>query len=166
MNLLITNVTIVTNDEQDRVILAGAAVIHDTRIVAVSPAAAIRDRYSAQDGYQVIDGGGRILMPGFVNVHMHFYGTYARGLALPVQPQNFHEILQLLWWALDKVLDSEAVYYSALLPAVLGVRHGVTAFIDHHASPYALEGSLDRIEEALAQVGVRGLLCYEVSDRD
>src|SRR5690606_18258548 len=116
--------------------------------------------------YQVIDGGGRILMPGFVNVHMHFYGTYARGLALSVQPQNFHEILQHLWWALDKVLDSQAVYYSALLPAILGVRHGVTAFIDHHASPYALEGSLDRIEEALAQVGVRGLLCYEVSDRD
>ena len=60
--------------------------------------------------------GGRLLMPGFVNTHMHFYGTYARGLALPRTPHNFHEILQYLWWALDKVLDLDAVFYSALRP--------------------------------------------------
>jgi putative selenium metabolism protein SsnA len=58
------------------------------------------------------------------------------------------------------------VYYSTLLPAILGVKHGVTAYIDHHASPNAIAGSLDKIEQALAQLGVRGLLCYEVSDRD
>ncbi len=105
-------------------------------------------------------------MPGFTNAHMHFYGLYARGITLKRTPHNFHEILQYLWWALDKVLDADAVYYSALIPAIASIRHGVTSVIDHHASPNAVAGSLDHIETALTQVGLRGLLCYEVSDRD
>jgi putative selenium metabolism protein SsnA len=113
-----------------------------------------------------LDGQRRLLMPGFTNAHMHFYGTYARGLALSRPMHNFHEILQHLWWALDKVLDLDAVYYSAALPAMLSVKHGVTSIIDHHASPNAIDGSLDRIQEALQLVGMRGILCYEVSDRD
>lgn len=167
MNLLIDNVTIFTNDEGNRVIggaaARGAVAIEGTTIRAVGESEDLRQQYP---DYQTLDGQGRLLMPGLVNAHMHFYGTYARGLALPRQAQNFGQILDWLWWTLDKALDLDGVYYSALLPAILGVKHGVTTFIDHHASPYALEGSLDKIEEALALVGARGLLCYEVSDRD
>lgn len=163
MALLIHNVTIFTNDDDNRVIDDGAIVIEDNAIRAVGSYAQLRAEY---DQIEKLDGKGRLLMPGLVNAHMHFYGTYARGLALPRQPQNFGEILDWLWWTLDKALDLDGVYYSTLLPAILGVRHGVTAFIDHHASPNAVEGSLDKIEEALALVGARGLLCYEVSDRD
>ena len=165
MNLLLTNVAIFTNDDQDQVLHDHAVAIEGSQIKAVGPEATLRAEV-AGDGYAELDGGGRLLMPGFVNAHMHFYGTYARGLALPRQPRNFAQILDWLWWTLDKALDLDAVYYSTLLPAVTAVRSGVTAVIDHHASPNAVEGSLDRIEDALRALGLRGLLCYEVSDRD
>ncbi|NOX37910.1 MAG: putative aminohydrolase SsnA [Calditrichaeota bacterium] len=163
MSLLITNVEIFVNDEQNRVIRNGAVAIQGNRIVAVGSELQLREAYA---DLPVLDGGGRLLMPGWVNVHMHFYSTFARGLALPETPRNFAEILKFLWWRLDRSLDPEAVYFSALLPAIGAAKAGVTAFIDHHASPHAVDGSLDRIEAALAQVGLRGILCYEVSDRD
>lgn len=163
MHTLISNVTIVTNDAGNRVLTDCAVAIDGAYIRDVGPAAELAARYP---DYDRLDGSGRVLMPGFVNVHMHFYGTYARGLALKSTPHNFGEILQQLWWALDKVLDEDAIYYSTLLPAMLAAKKGVTSVIDHHASPNAVAGSLDRIEEALALVGLRGLLCYEVSDRD
>ena len=163
MDQLIHNVIIFMNDEQNQVLYDQAVAIEGTTIRAVGPYRQLRDPYSH---LQEFDGEGRLLMPGLINAHMHFYGTYARGLALPRQPQDFGQILKWLWWTLDKALDLDGVYYSALLPAILAVKHGVTAVIDHHASPYAVEGSLDKIEEALRQVGMRGLLCYEVSDRD
>jgi len=163
MKLLLTNVAIFTNDDQDRVLHDHAVAIEGSRIQAVGPEATLKEEAA---GYEELDGGGRLLMPGLVNAHMHFYGTYARGLALPRQPRNFAQILDWLWWTLDKALDLDAVYYSALLPAITAVRSGVTAVIDHHASPNAVEGSLDKIEDALRAVGLRGLLCYEVSDRD
>lgn len=163
MGLLIHNVTIFTNDGDNRVIADGAVAVDGARIVAVGTGAELAGQYG---DFERLDGNGRLLMPGLTNAHMHFYGMYARGMSLRQTPYNFHEILQYLWWALDKVLDDEAVYYSALIPAITAVRHGVTSMIDHHASPNACMGSLDRIEEALTQVGVRGLLCYETSDRD
>jgi len=163
MNLLIHNVTVLTNDEQNRVIEHGAVALEGTTIRATGAYSDLRQTYG---GFRELDGEGRLLMPGLINAHMHFYGTYARGLALPRQPKDFGEILNWLWWTLDKALDLDGVYYSALLPALMGVKHGVTSVIDHHASPHAVEGSLDKIEEALTLAGVRGLLCYEVSDRD
>lgn len=163
MSILIHNVTIFTNDENNTVLQDHAVHIEGTRITAVAPTAELA---AAHGDSEMMDGRGRLLMPGFTNAHMHFYGMYARGMSLNQTPHNFHEILQYLWWALDKVLDAEAVYYSALIPAMTAVRHGVTSVIDHHASPYACAGSLDQIETALARVGLRGLLCYEVSDRD
>jgi putative selenium metabolism protein SsnA len=163
MNLLLTNITIFTNDEQNQVLREHAVAVAGSRIEAVGPWAELAEAYAS---FKQVDGGGRLLMPGLVNAHMHFYGTFARGLALPRQPRDFGEILAWLWWTLDKALDLNAVYYSTLLPAILAVKSGVTAVVDHHASPNAVMGSLDKIEEALSLVGLRGLLCYEVSDRD
>lgn len=163
MNLLIHSVTIFTNDGQNSLLWNNAVAIEGSRIKEVGEEADLQKKYT---GYQQIDGQGRLLMPGLINVHMHFYSTFARGLALPSQPKNFHEILKMLWWKLDSSLDSEAVYYSALIPAITAIKKGVTSIIDHHASPNAVDGSLDRIEDALSQVGLRGVLCYEVSDRN
>lgn len=163
MNTLITNTQIITQATPNRVLTGQAVAIEGAWIKAVGPEAVLRQQYA---NYNILDGRGRVLMPGFVNAHMHFYGLYARGLALNRRMNNFHEILQYLWWALDKTLDEDAVYYSAILPAILSVKHGVTTVIDHHASPNAVEGSLDQIERAMRQVGLRGILCYEVSDRD
>ncbi len=163
MNLLIHNVLIFTNDDQNRILHSHAVAIEGARIHEVGPEVEMKEKYPH---LQKLDGGGRLLTPGLINAHMHFYGTFARGLALKQSPKNFHEILKYLWWKLDSSLDDEAVYYSGLVPAISAVKHGVTAVIDHHASPNAVAGSLDRIEEALSLVGLRGVLCYEVSDRD
>ena len=163
MGLLIYNVTVVTNNDTNRIINNGAVAIEGSRIVAVGSETGLKTQYA---NFETMDGEGRVLMAGFTNAHMHFYGTFARGLALSKPMYNFHDILQHLWWSLDKVLDLDAVYYSTLLPAITSVKKGVTSVIDHHASPHAVDGSLDRIQDALAQIGMRGILCYEVSDRD
>jgi putative selenium metabolism protein SsnA len=106
-------------------------------------------------------------MPGFINAHMHYYSTFARGINLGGKPATtFGEVLSGLWWRLDKQLTLEDVYYSCIGPMIDEVRSGVTSVIDHHASPFAVEGSLFKIAEAAKQFGIRSNLCYETSDRD
>ncbi|RMG68502.1 MAG: putative aminohydrolase SsnA, partial [Calditrichaeota bacterium] len=162
MGLLIHNVNLFLNDGPLTTSSGLAVAVEGHEIQEVGSEAALKARYPR---YRWLDGGGRLLMPGLINVHMHFYSTFARGLQLPHTPRNFAEVLQMLWWKLDASLDLEAVYYSTLLPALVAVRSGVTAVIDHHASYGAIEGSLEAVEQALEQVGLRGLLCFEVSDR-
>jgi putative selenium metabolism protein SsnA len=94
------------------------------------------------------------------------YSALASGMAYPKDsPKNFLEILQKIWWKLDRALDEESIYYSALIGAIDAVRFGTTTLIDHHASPKAINGSLDIIKEALEEIGMRGVFCYEVTDR-
>jgi putative selenium metabolism protein SsnA len=110
---------------------------------------------------------GRLVLPGLVNAHTHLYSALARGMPGPKEPpKNFFEILQKIWWKLDCALDEESIYYSALIGAIEAVKAGTTTLIDHHASPSCISGSLEIIREALQQVGVRGVLCYEVTDRN
>lgn len=117
-------------------------------------------------GEEVHDLFGRIVMPGLVNSHTHLYSALARGMSYPEEPpQNFLEILQKIWWKLDRALDEDSIYYSALVGAIDAVRCGTTTLIDHHASPKSITGSLDIIKEAMWEVGLRGVLCYEVTDR-
>ena len=119
-----------------------------------------------QKGEEVHDMSGRIIMPGLVNAHTHLYSALARGMTEPKEPpQNFLEILQKIWWKLDRALDEDAIYYSALVGAIDAVRCGTTTLVDHHASPKSIIGSLDIIKEAMWEVGLRGVLCYEVTDR-
>ena len=105
--------------------------------------------------------------PGLVNAHHHLYSTLARGMpAPPTTPTNFVEILEQVWWRLDRALDLELIRWSALLGAVEALEHGTTAIVDHHSSPNAIEGSLGVIAAACAEVGVRVSCCYEVTDRN
>jgi putative selenium metabolism protein SsnA len=113
-----------------------------------------------------IDVSGCVVVPGFVCAHHHLYSTLARGMPGPADaPRNFLEILERVWWRLDRALDLETIHLSALAGAVLAARCGTTAIIDHHASPQAIDSSLDAIADAVEQAGVRAVLCYEVSDR-
>jgi putative selenium metabolism protein SsnA len=106
-------------------------------------------------------------MPGNICAHTHFYGAFARGLGIPgAAPANFPQILEKLWWRLDKALLWEDVRSSAEVCLVDAIRHGTTTLIDHHASPNAIDGSLDVIAEAVTAAGLRASLCYEVTDRD
>lgn len=116
---------------------------------------------------QIENFSGRCVLPGLVNAHTHLYSTLARGMPWPQNaPKNFLEILQKIWWQLDCALDEESIYYSALIGALEAVKAGTTTLIDHHASPNYISGSLQIIRAALEQVGVRGVLCYEVTDRN
>ncbi len=105
--------------------------------------------------------------PGLVCAHHHLYSALARGMpAPPRSPSSFTEILENVWWRLDRALDLEMVRWSAMLGALEALECGTTAIIDHHSSPNAIEGSLDVIAEACAEVGVRVSCCYEVTDRN
>src|SRR5680860_637839 len=94
--------------------------------------------------------------PGMVCAHHHLYSALARGMpAPPKQPTRFGEILEQVWWRLDTALDLDMIRASALLGATEALMSGTTAIVDHHESPNAIEGSLDVIAEACAEVGVR-----------
>lgn len=114
-----------------------------------------------------LDAQGQYIMPGNICAHTHFYGAFSRGLGIPGDPAaTFTQILDRLWWNLDKALDEDGVRYSALVCLGDAIKHGTTTLIDHHASPNAIDGSLDIIADAVNQSGLRAALCYEVTDRD
>jgi len=114
----------------------------------------------------VEDFGGRVLLPGQVCAHTHAYSALSRGMPGPrVAPRSFPDMLRKIWWTLDETLDDEAIHYSALVAALDAVRCGTTTLVDHHASPNSIIGSLDIIRGAFSAVGLRGVLCYEVTDR-
>lgn len=116
---------------------------------------------------RIIDCTGKFITKSFANGHHHVYSALARGMPPPKKnPENFLEILQYIWWNLDKALDMEMIRANALVTAMACAKNGVTFVIDHHASPNAVSGSLETIVQAFDEVGVGHLLCYEISDRD
>lgn len=161
--LLIGNGRLITRDLDNPYLEDGGVLIKDNKIVAVGKTDKIKKEYPEAS---FMDAKGRLIMPGLINAHQHFYSTLMRGLANDSPPaKNFVEILEGTWWRLDQALDMEDVYYSAAIPLIEGIKNGVTTVFDHHASPNALEGSLAMIEQAGKDTGVRLSTCYEVSDR-
>ncbi|MGH2554606.1 MAG: amidohydrolase family protein [Actinomycetota bacterium] len=114
-----------------------------------------------------IDCSGCLIIPGNVCAHHHLYSSLARGMPYSLEtPENFLQILQRVWWRLDRALDGDGVWWSAWVGGVDALLAGTTTVIDHHASPNAIEGSLDQVAASLGGLGVRAVLCYEVTDRD
>lgn len=162
--MLLTNALLATFGEKNELIKDAALYIQDDRIAEIGGTTNMIQKYPDEE---VLDARGQLVMPGNICAHTHFYGAFARGLAIPGDPpRDFPEILGRLWWPLDIALRHLDVRYSALVSLVDAVRHGTTTLIDHHASPNAIHGSLDQVADAVEQVGVRVCLCYEVSDRD
>lgn len=117
---------------------------------------------------QVFDCADALVAPGFVCGHTHLYSVLSRGMPAtdPVPPSHFREILEKVWWKLDRALDEPSMRASARIGMIEAIRAGTTGLIDHHASPMWVDGSLDLLAEQCEAIGVRGLLCYETSDRD
>jgi putative selenium metabolism protein SsnA len=120
-----------------------------------------------QQDEEVLGLGGMLVLPGLVNAHTHLYSALARGMPAPAStPRNFVEVLERVWWKLDRALDEEAVYLSALVGGIEAALSGTTFLIDHHSSPSFITGSLRCVKRALEEVGLRSVLCYEVTDRN
>jgi len=162
--MLIVNGKLVTWGRANQILEGQAVYVKDGKIAEIGPEASLKEKYP--DAEQV-DAGGQYVMPGNICAHTHFYGAYARGMGIPgPAPKDFPEILDKLWWPLDKALDEDSVRASALVHLVDAVKHGTTTLIDHHASPNFIDGSLDVIADAVDKSGLRAALCYEVTDRD
>jgi putative selenium metabolism protein SsnA len=115
----------------------------------------------------VIDARGRFVMPGNVCSHNHFYSALARGIIARIPPSpDFVSVLQNLWWRLDLALDGSSLFASGMVGALDAIRAGTTAVVDHNASPSYIEGSLSQLQRAFGHCGLRGILCYEVTDRN
>jgi len=118
------------------------------------------------ENYEIIDCKDHLVLPSFVVGHTHIYSTFARGMSVPFHPTNFQEILDQLWWKMDRHLDNEMNYYSGIVSATDFMKNGVTSVIDHHASGKDIKGSLEMLKKAVTKdAGLRGLFCFETSDR-
>ncbi len=109
-----------------------------------------------------------VTTPGLVNAHTHVYSALA-ALGLPApdpKPSCFVEILERVWWRLDRALDADSLRASARLYVAEALLHGTTALVDHHESPECIDGSLDVIADACAELGIRAFLCYGATERN
>ncbi len=121
---------------------------------------------SVEGGATVVDAGGKVIFPGLVCSHHHYYSGLARGMLVEIGPTpDFVSILKNLWWRMDRALDEESLYSAALVCSLDAIRCGTTAVVDHNASPNFITGSLATIQRAFEEAGLRGVTCYEVTDR-
>lgn len=164
LGILIHNAIVITLDDSNQILADGGVYMEEDTIAAVGDSKQLLDRYPDAELW---DAQGKLLMPGMICAHTHFYGAFARGMYIPGDPaKDFPEILQKLWWPLDRALDLEGVGSSAEVCLVDAIRNGTTTLVDHHASQNAIDGSLDAIARAVEVSGLRAALCYEVTDRD
>ena len=162
--MLITNTNLITWGSENKILTGYAIYIEGDKIIEIAPEPELVQRYP---NVMRVDARGQYVMPGNICGHTHFYGAFARGMAIPGDaPQNFPQILDKLWWRLDKALNEDDVRSSAEVCLVDAIKHGTTTLIDHHASPNFIDGSLDVIADAVDKSGLRTSLCYEVTDRD
>ncbi len=156
--IVLTGGAVVTSLDPVRIV-EGDVLVVDGRVSAVGAVTTPRAVHR--------DCSGCLVLPGNVCAHTHLYSALARGMPFRLEPpRTFVEILQRVWWRLDRALDEEAIRASALVGGMEALLHGTTTLFDHHASPTAADGSLDVIHDALGSLGVRSVLCYETSDRD
>lgn len=163
--MLIVHGVVATMKEGRPLIQDGAVrIVHD-RIDAVGQSGELLARYADEER---IDAGGKLILPGFICAHTHFYGAFSRGI--PPRglepPADLLARLQQLWWRLDKALRPEDIISSVQVCLVDAIRHGTTTLFDHHASPNVIPDVLDLIAKEVETAGLRAALCYEVSDRD
>lgn len=162
--LLIGGGKLITRDSAKPFIEDGAVLCDGRLIKEVGKTSDLKAKYKDAE---FIDAKGSIIMPAFINVHEHIYSAMARGFSINgYNPKGFLEILDGMWWTIDRNLTLEQTKQSAMATYIESIKNGVTTVFDHHASFGHIEGSLFAIEEAAKTMGVRTSLCYEVSDRD
>lgn len=103
-----------------------------------------------------------------VNAHTHLYsGLASLGMPAPaVAPTSFVEILEKVWWRLDRALDANSLKASCELYVAEALLLGTVGLVDHHESPNFIEGSLDVIADVCQRLGMPAVLCYGASERN
>lgn len=159
---IVGNGTVVTLNNKNDIFFDSAVAVENSRIKEIGKTADIKEKYPKAE---FIDANSGIIMPGLLNAHMHLYSTFTRGM--DSEPaKNFVEVLEKLWFMMDKKLSTEEeLYYSAIVPIIELIKCGTTSILDHHASYGMIDGSLDVLEKAAKDAGMKAVLCYETSDR-
>jgi putative selenium metabolism protein SsnA len=161
--LLVKGGITVTMDPKRTVVQDAGVAIEDGRIVAVGPMDDVSRGFGAKE---VLDARGCIVMPGLICGHTHLYGIALRGSALGVKPpSDFLQILQRVWWPVDEALTNDDAYATALAAGAESLQNGTTCYADTYSAPNAIEGSLDQIALASNEVGLRGIISFEATER-
>ncbi|MGN8897889.1 putative aminohydrolase SsnA [Flavonifractor sp. HCP28S3_F3] len=162
--LLIGNGKLITRDQALPYLGDGAVVLDGEIVKEVGTLADMKAKYPDAE---FVDAKGGVIMPGLINVHTHIYSGLARGLAIEGNnPTNFLEVLEGMWWNIDRHLTLDGTRASAYATVLDCIRDGVTTIFDHHASFCEIPGSLFAIKDVCQELGIRANLCYEVSERD
>jgi len=162
--IIIGNGRLITRDDGNPYIENGAVALDGAVIAKTGRTDALKKEYPEAE---FLDARGGVIMPAFINTHEHIYSAMARGLSIRgYKPKGFLDILDGMWWTIDRNLSLEQTRQSARATYIECIKNGVTTIFDHHASYGAIGGSLFAIEDAAKEMGVRSCLCYEVSDRD
>lgn len=163
--ILIGNGKLITQNETCPLIEDGCVVVDANVIADFGTTQEMKQKYLQGTFY---DAAGRVIMPGLINTHGHIYSAFARGMILKDSKvsKNFSQILENLWWRVDRALQLPEIEYSAYATYIEGIKNGVTTVYDHHASAGHVPDSLFTIADVAKKLGVRTSLCYEVSDRD
>lgn len=162
--ILIGNGKVITRDKARPYLEKGAVLVDGRNILQIGDNEVLKAAYPEA---RFVDARGGVIMPAFINVHSHIYSALARGLSIKgYNPTNFYEILEGMWWAIDRNLTLAGTCASAYATIIDGIKTGCTTIFDHHASYKAITGSLFEIEKVVKELGIRACLCYEVSQRD
>jgi 5-methylthioadenosine/S-adenosylhomocysteine deaminase len=162
-DLLLKNGVLVTMDSSRRILEGYSIVVRDDRIAEISQTKYLENKYPQAD---VLDASGRIVMPGLICSHSHLYGILLRGATLRINPpSDFTQILQRVWWPVDEVLTFEDAFASAFVSSVEFAKSGVTMFADTYSGPNSISAVLDRIAGAIQEVGIRGFIGFEATER-
>ncbi len=161
--LLIKNGILVTMDPERRILENSAVQVEDGRVVEIARTADLEKKAGSAE---VLDASGGIVMPGIVCGHSHLYGMLLRGASLKITPpEDFEQILQRIWWPMDEAMGFEDAYASALVASVEFAKSGVTTFADTYSGPNSIHGVLDHIARAVEEVGIRGFIAFEATER-
>ncbi|MGA8903640.1 MAG: amidohydrolase family protein [Candidatus Bathyarchaeia archaeon] len=163
VDLLIRNGVLVTMDGQRRILENHAIAIEQGKVLEIGKTADLQKKHSTAE---VLDASCRIVMPGIVCSHSHLYGMLLRGASLKMTPpSDFTQILQRVWWPVDEAMSFEDAYASALVASVEFAKSGVTTFADTYSGPNSITGVLDHIARAVEEVGIRGFVAFEATER-
>lgn len=159
--ILIQNGLVVTGDEKGRIYENGYVKFSDGKIKDIGSGT---PRNSSDT---VIDASGCVVIPGLITAHTHLYGILLKGASLNIEPPtDFAQVLQRVWWPVDSALSIEDAYASALSASADMLKNGSTLFADTYSGPNSIEGSLEAIARGTKEVGIRGIIAFEITERN